>query len=298
MDSRSEIKQRKSLRRYCLLGDMEAVTDILREDPSLITVREIMRDAVYSGNVSLIKFLLSQGAKPTGWEYTEDGMYAEPELTTACARGQVEIVRVLLEHGYDVNDSGHRDAPAYVSRKSPLLAAASSGNPGICRLLLEFGADPTYRDAWGRSALHWAANRADVSTVEVVLQNARNVSETDDEGTTPLHIAAARGKSDVVRLLIKNGAEINAKDNHDHSPLDRAFIERGSWYMKKRFLKLVDDRNYCEVIETLKRSGGKYNFGLATAAIVLLNYMLGLFLSPFNYSKDLRKQKLPCGLWS
>jgi Ankyrin repeats (3 copies) len=78
---------------------------------------------------------------------------AEQALVFASLCGQIEVVRLLLDHGVPV-DAGptgsHRTATA-------LHTAALQGSQAVVRLLLERDADPAARDAqYDATALGWA----------------------------------------------------------------------------------------------------------------------------------------------
>lgn len=82
-----------------------------------------------------------------------------------------------------------RDDPADVIAEA-LSLAAQLGRIGVCKQLLDHGADP------GRAPLY---------------------------GITPLHFAAALNRRDVVALLVDRGAPLDARDKlHQRTPLDWA----------------------------------------------------------------------------
>lgn len=75
-----------------------------------------------------------------------------------------------------------------------------------------------YRDADGRSLLHLAAMRDDVSNI-IYLTRQIGPDPRDRAGRTPLHLAAANSTAQVVFSLIDDGADVNAYDNHRETPI-------------------------------------------------------------------------------
>ncbi|MDA1371738.1 MAG: ankyrin repeat domain-containing protein [Proteobacteria bacterium] len=83
-------------------------------------------------------------------------------LLFAAARGHVEVGQLLIRSEVDVNGVAGNGA-------SPLVVATHSGHPDFARLLLSAGADPDAIGA-GYNALHAAALRGDLETVEALLK--------------------------------------------------------------------------------------------------------------------------------
>ena len=63
-----------------------------------------------------------------------------------------------------------------------------------------------FRDETGRTALHLAAAHGNVTTVELLLNNARFVEADaqDKSGRTALHWAAANGHRDAVAAFLQH----------------------------------------------------------------------------------------------
>lgn len=112
----------------------------------------------------------------------------ESPLMMASLKGQLDLVRKLVDRGADVNKpgwaplhyaatNGHLkimelllDENAYIDAASPngttpLMMAAHYGSPAAVKLLLEAGADPTIRNQLGLTAIDFAyrANRTDAA---------------------------------------------------------------------------------------------------------------------------------------
>ena len=73
-------------------------------------------------------------------------------LMQAVMSNNVQISRYFLENGVDVDDGGEIH-----SNKTPLMQAAAAGNKDLCKILLEFGADPSLKDRLGRTVAEQVA---------------------------------------------------------------------------------------------------------------------------------------------
>jgi ankyrin repeat protein len=51
-----------------------------------------------------------------------------------------------------------------------------------------------------------------------------NIECRDRKGRTPLHYAASRGQLSMARILLQKGADENAVDNTEETPLDNAIV--------------------------------------------------------------------------
>lgn len=86
---------------------------------------------------------------------------------------------------------------------TPLLWAAHHGHVAHLRLLLTRGANAEAVDAQGRTALHFAAARAEPACVRCLLPACpRAVGACDSDGRTPLHLACMHGGFDVAMEIL------------------------------------------------------------------------------------------------
>jgi len=110
---------------------------------------------VAAGHLEIMKVLLAKGARPDGVEKS-----GRPPLHVACARGDLEAVRLLIAGGANVNarwtyvDRGWRVLPP--TNQTPLHLAAAFAHLEVVRLLLESGADADAKDSEGRTPLDCA----------------------------------------------------------------------------------------------------------------------------------------------
>ncbi|KAL9610377.1 MAG: hypothetical protein Q9167_004917 [Letrouitia subvulpina] len=125
--------------------------------------------ATVTAQESVVTILLSKGAKATGIP-----------VITAYWGLTPETVNLLLDQGASVSATDSRwDKPA-------LTWTAEVGTVEMLRVLLNHGADVDHQDRQGSSALHYAAANARSETVAMLLDAGANPNLTDMYGSSPL----------------------------------------------------------------------------------------------------------------
>ena len=89
---------------------------------------------------------------------------------------------------------------------TPLLAACAEGNVSCVKILLEHGADVNERAGNGVTALMMASFAGKPECVKVLIQAGANVHARADEGETALEFAVLRGELECAKLLRAAGA--------------------------------------------------------------------------------------------
>jgi len=123
----------------------------------------------------------------------------------ACARGDADVVRRLIENDPDLvrarNPSG--------GGGTGLHAAAGRGHADVVRVLLAHGADPNARDEGDNAyALHFAAGAGHLEIVRALLDAGGDVHGVGDvhQGDV-IGWAAHPGNEPVISLLLERGAQ-------------------------------------------------------------------------------------------
>ncbi|KAJ9306051.1 hypothetical protein DTO217A2_4523 [Paecilomyces variotii] len=123
-------------------------------------------------------------------------------LVGAAAEGDVEICRILIEAGADL------DAPSGLGmRTTALHRALLFSKLEFVRMLLKAGADPNLT-MYGETPLHIACStRGSLDAVRLLLQFGAHVNPAQGPATlTPLQLAVKAGKPDLVQLLLDSKA--------------------------------------------------------------------------------------------
>lgn len=129
-------------------------------------------------------------------------------LYFAAQQGDLESAKILIKAGADIN-SPHPE------HGSPLVIAIASGHEELGMYLLESGADPNIRDAWGVSPLHYALHRG------VLILNSFKKPSSNGDAWVP------RDMPRLVEALLDHGADPDARIEYSFPFLDHVFTAVG-----------------------------------------------------------------------
>jgi ankyrin repeat protein len=187
---------------------VEAGADITARDRSGQTPLDIALD--YKSGPA-VAALLKLGIK-----LKESQAAADHAMESATFRGQTEIVRLLVDNGFDVN-SPTPSGSAYLND------AALKGQLKVAEFLISHGADVGKPDGNGNLPIHDAAVGGNTDLIMLLLDHGAAINARNRESlATPLMLAASLGRADAVALLLKRGADTRLRDKSDHTALNRA----------------------------------------------------------------------------
>ena len=213
----------QSLRQAILDDDRARVKELLKLNPALVTARAA-------------KPLLA--SEIAHWIYAGDTV-----LHVAAAGHRVEIARLLLAAGADVNAVGkHRHSqPLHYAADGYLENPAWDAKKQVAtiRLLLDAGADIHAPDKNGATPLHRAVRTRCAAAVRCLLEAGANATMRNKPGSTPFHLAVqstGRGGSgselakaaqrEITQALLEHGVSPALKDANGKTVLDWA---RSDW---------------------------------------------------------------------
>ncbi len=182
---------------FCLRAEGQAPYATLVWDNELI-------QAIKSGDRDEAKKVLLNGARVSASDET-NGCNA---LMTATMGGNVDMIRLLLDNGANVNEAS---GPQCDLGMTPLIwSAGFQGNSQVAQLLLDNGAKVDDTCCGGLDALLAAASSGNTEIVKILLEHNATLEAKDKEDSTALFLATLQGKVDVVRLLVQMGANVDA----------------------------------------------------------------------------------------
>lgn len=140
-----------------------------------------------SGNVDLVRWLLSHGALLTGGEFMAALGHFQRH-----GKAAYDVADALLASGLPVDG----DVPG---GRTPLQAFAHQAAHKTVSWLIARGADVNAPGPGGRTAAHFAAERnTGPTTLAVLVESGADLATRDEDGRTPLDVAKLNGKSRLV----------------------------------------------------------------------------------------------------
>eukprot|EP00746_Dinoflagellata_sp_MGD_P085332 gnl/MRDRNA2_/MRDRNA2_33784_c0_seq1.p1 gnl/MRDRNA2_/MRDRNA2_33784_c0~~gnl/MRDRNA2_/MRDRNA2_33784_c0_seq1.p1 ORF type:complete len:537 (+),score=123.72 gnl/MRDRNA2_/MRDRNA2_33784_c0_seq1:82-1611(+) len=143
-----------------------------------------------------------------------------------------------------------------------LLRSALEGDAQRAAALLSMGADPTWGNPIGQTALHIAALWGKKEVCEVLVEAKANVNQANQFGVTPLHFAASgkgppQGRAEAIEVLIRAGARKDAVAGNGLRPIDSAKEEEVRIALGAQELHVHKAINLRK-LEVLEEALGKY----------------------------------------
>lgn len=207
--------QVESIHMAAKLGRADLVERFLQEGTSVHTRdREGLTLLQMASTEEVAELLIQRGAIVND----QANFNGVSPLHRAAGRGSLAVVRLLCNHGADVNATTRWG-------ESPIHWA---GSAAVADYLLSVGAKLTQESSgveqWlrGKTALHSAVVRRHIEVIQVLLVAGISVDVRDDFRLTPLHYAVSWGYPDVAKCLLDHGADVNAESRGRETPLHQA----------------------------------------------------------------------------
>ena len=161
------------------------------------------------GNSDAINVLLKAGADPNIID--ADGNTCLHFLVLQ--RCNKEVLEIIIDHGVHVNTMNKRNETA-------LMIASAKGNTDIIKVLLTAGADPNITDADGNACLHNSIyGNWEREVLQTIIDHGAHVNITNKEGHTALMIASRKGNIDGIKVLLEAGTDPSITDAHGNTCL-------------------------------------------------------------------------------
>ncbi|KAF2774510.1 ankyrin [Teratosphaeria nubilosa] len=170
-----------------LFDVQQAINDL--KEPHRPTLSRAMIASISTSNIPALLLLLSHG------ELDEEVVEA------AAASENIQLVQVILEHGWPINQ-------ALRCGSIPSILSLGIRNADFLRSLIALGADPNKDSNLGETALSFAIREGTMKTVKLLLASGADIIRGD-----LLHCACLREPSEdtheLIAMLIQSGVPVD-----------------------------------------------------------------------------------------
>jgi uncharacterized protein len=176
-----------------------------------------LMSASSSGNLGLVKLLVSAGADPS--ILSANSGFA---LLFAANEGHQEVFNYLYEltpqhlckDAENILEQSLRKSENHHSELDQIfLNAVNEGSIDKLREAIKLGADFNSKGKQsGESALHFATQREYINMIEILIDIGIDVDTQDDDGNTPLMNAVLLNRIDAVKTLLEFNANVEIQN--------------------------------------------------------------------------------------
>ena len=144
-------------------------------------------------------------------------IFGNTAILYAAYRGNIFIVRSLIECGADVNVTSNKGL-------NVLHMAAQGNNPNIIIYFkTKYNMSVLSKDSQGNIPLHWACYNSSEEAINFLLSYMDDINIQNNEGKTPLHVAVFTEKPSLIKKLLKKGGDITIRDKEGKNPILLAY---------------------------------------------------------------------------
>lgn len=162
-------------------------------------------------------------------------------LELALVKNCSDALRILLHSNKLDQASQSAVKSGFLLQKHIADSSETSASLEAVQLLLKAGADITFKNEHGQTALHLAIREEKTAIARLLLKKGADIGATDAfYKSTPLHYAAGNYNTAPLRLLLAHGADINAQNGDGETPLHTA-LQDGNKEIVRTLLTLGAD---------------------------------------------------------
>ena len=194
-------------------GDLEAVRDLLTEDPTLLESRDglghtPLHTAAIEENPAIVRFLLEAGAEVDA----RNDRQRTAIWLAAWQNDGVEVVSLLLAHGADIEAVGFLG-------QTPLSAAIVGRRHVVVDVLLDQGASLPTETSPRIELMYRAVTHGNLRVFERMFEVLPTLDPASEEAADLLWGAAEGGSGAIMERLLATGIDPDSPDAYQDRPI-------------------------------------------------------------------------------
>ena len=190
-----------------------------------------------------------------------DQQYLNKKLFEAVEKGDVNMVKQLIQEGADVNANYFRHGHLY-ERTHALLVAVDNEDIEMIKTLIEMGADINGTDHYGNTPLILSVQEGNMELIEYLVEHGADLDKKNDFGETALRYSLYVENDNIPIYLLEHGA--------DYSNVRERYVFQQVLKNETEILKDELTNNYL----TLERGTPQVNIENRTKSLLPKNLLL------------------------
>lgn len=150
--------------------------------------------------------------------FSKEPQESFPLLNYAFHAGHLSVIKMLIEHGADVNTVDVIEGTTLLQS----AAQSSLSNTEQVSFLIDQGLDVHRTDCYDNTALIYAAHSGSSALIELLIRHGIDLNARGDFGLTAVMWATRQGRLDITQQLVAAGASIFIKTLQGESLLEAA----------------------------------------------------------------------------
>jgi|GEM_PF-2445749 len=177
-------------------------------------LNEVLLEACLKENMDMIRTFLHQQLLKNSQDFNINSRdkYGRTALSIAVGKRNLEMVKLLVENGADVNIFNR-------NKYTPLMTSCRNGSLSIVKYLIAHGSDYRIVNQFGESAAHIAYHYENFEIVQYLIDHGFDINSPGKYGTSLLMMACEKGHLINLHYFLSKGADVNHQNDLWDTPL-------------------------------------------------------------------------------
>jgi len=173
----------------------------MKKNPTPASRTATIIDAIMSNDLEALQHVIALGA-----DINARASFGNTPLILAATFSKIEIVRLLVAHGANLDAANHSGITA-------LIASITRRDAALCtRLLVEAGADAAPKNKWGETALTLAQKLGQMSSVRALTEKLAEKKPRPPSSWLSKLMRLSSSERETTAAFIRNEATLSPQE--------------------------------------------------------------------------------------